>query len=300
VTTLSAKRHGGAVSAPPEEFAVGESPPPAKAGPRAGGKAPRDGKRPGGALERFVLGLKLFAGLLVVVGASSAVAYSLHRYALTTTRFGIRDVHVQGGKRLTSEQVRAVAGIEIGKNLLAFDTAAAETRLLQDPWVSSARVTRELPGTLRVELSEREASAIAILGDKPYLVTRDGEPFKPIQPDDPTDLPVITGIGAADLARDRAQATERLKTGVDILRQYERLSVARVHPAEEVALSASGHTVLTVGRSGIALELGRPPYARKLVMAAQVIGELGAKGRTPGIVFLDNEAHPERVVVRMR
>ena len=35
-------------------------------------------------------------------------------------------------------------------------------------------------------------------------------------------------------------------------------------------------------------------------MAAQVLGELGAKGRTPGIVFLDNEAHPERVVVRMR
>jgi hypothetical protein len=27
---------------------------------------------------------------------------------------------------------------------------------------------------------------------------------------------------------------------------------------------------------------------------------LGKKGRTPGIVFLDNQAHPERVVVRMR
>jgi hypothetical protein len=35
-------------------------------------------------------------------------------------------------------------------------------------------------------------------------------------------------------------------------------------------------------------------------MAERVIAELAAKGRTPGLVFLDNEAHPERVVVRMR
>ena len=93
---------------------------------------------------------------------------------------------------------------------------------------------------------------------------------------------------------------ERFRTGVDLVRQYERLPMAKVHPAEEVSLAASGHTVLTVGRQGIALELGRPPFARKLVMAGDVVGELGAKGRTPGIVFVDNEAHPERVVVRMR
>lgn len=297
--TAHAKRHGAAIPAPLEEFAVGESPPPAKAGPRAGRAAPEPPSSPRG-VARLLLGLKLLAGLVIVVAASSAVAFSLHRYALTTTRFGIRKVEIQGAKRLSTEQVRSLGGIEAGKNLLAFDTARAEQRLLEDPWVSSARVTRELPGTLRVELTEREATAIAVLGDKPYLVTREGEPFKPLQPDDPSDLPIVSGVSAADLARDRDAAVERLKAGVDLLRQYERLSVARVHPAEEVALAASGHTVLTVGRAGIALELGRPPYARKLVMAAQVMGELGAKGRAPGIVFLDNEAHPERVVVRMR
>jgi cell division protein FtsQ len=300
MTTAPLKRHGAAIPAPLEEFAVGESPPPAKAAARAGGRRARERTSSPGPVARLLFGLKLLLGLVIVVGASSAVAFSLHRYALTTTRFGVRKVDVQGAKRLGVEQVRSLAAIELGKNLLAFDTARAEENLLKDPWVSSARVTRELPGTLRVELSERDAAAIAVLGDRPYLVTREGEPFKPIQADDPSDLPVVTGVSAADLARDRPAALERLKTGVDLLRQYERLGVARVHPAEEVSLAASGHTVLMVGRSGIALELGRPPYARKLVMAAQVIGELGAKGRAPGIVFLDNEAHPERVVVRMR
>src|SRR5262249_18611500 len=145
-----------------------------------------------------------------------------------------------------------------------------------------------------------DAVAVAVLGDRPFLVTSDGEPFKEVKPEDPNDLPILTGVSAAEWARDRVGSEERLRTGVDLVRQYERLGMAKVHPAEEVNLAASGYTVLTVGRQGIALELGRAPFARKLAMAAEVVGELAAKGRTPGLVFLDNEAHPERVVVRMR
>lgn len=289
--------HGATVSAPTEEVAVGESPAPPKAGRSAKSVPPGSGS---GLVERLALALKLLAGLAVVVVASSAVAYSLHRYALTTHRFAIQKVDLHGARRLGPDAVRTAAGIEIGKNLFAFDTRKAEEALLSDRWVSSARVTRELPGTLRVEIVERDAYAVAILGDRPWLVTREGEPFTEIQQDDPYDLPILSGVSAQAIARDRAGAIERLKVGTDLLRQYERLGVAKVHPAQEVALGSSGHAVLTVGKSGITLELGRPPYARKLSMAERVAGELSKKGRAPGIVFLDNDAHPERVVVRMR
>jgi len=292
--------HGATIAAPSEDFAIEESPPPAKAGARravSGKSPPPSGSSLG---ERIVSGVKLVVGLAVVVGASTAVAYSLHRYALTTTRFAIRDVELKGAKRYSVEQIRTLGGIELGKNLFAFDTRAAEQKLLHDPWLASAHVVRKLPNTLEVEVAEREAAAVAVLGDKPFLVTADGEPFKELTPDDASDLPILTGVSTAEWARDRGGAQERLRTGVDLVRQYERLPMSRVHPAEEVSLGASGHTVLTVGQKGIALELGRPPYARKLQMAQDVVGELGSKGRAPGIVFLDNEAHPERVVVRMR
>jgi cell division protein FtsQ len=292
--------HGAAVSAPSEDGALAESPPPAKAGPRRAVRGTPSPSAPPSLGERLFAGVKVLVGLAVVVAASSAVAYSLHRYALTTTRFGVRDIDLQGAKRLSPEEVRALAGIELGKNLFAFDTRAAEEKLLRDPWVSSAHVLRKLPNTLRIEIAERDAVAVAVLGDRPFLVTSDGEPFKEVKADDPSDLPILTGVSAGDWARDRVGSEERLRTGVDLVRQYDRLGMAKVHPAEEVNLAASGYTVLTVGRQGIALELGRAPFARKLAMAAEVVGELAAKGRTPGLVFLDNEAHPERVVVRMR
>jgi hypothetical protein len=37
-----------------------------------------------------------------------------------------------------------------------------------------------------------------------------------------------------------------------------------------------------------------------MLMAERVINKLERSGKTPGIVFADNQAHPERVVVRMR
>jgi len=76
--------------------------------------------------------------------------------------------------------------------------------------------------------------------------------------------------------------------------------MSRVHPVQEVHLAASGDVSITVGKGGISIHLGKGPWRKKLLMAERVIGQMERKGKAPGIVFADNVAHPERVVVRMR
>jgi cell division protein FtsQ len=238
--------------------------------------------------------------LVVVISASLAVAWSAHHYALTSPRFAIRTVDLIGAHRISVEQMKAQSGVTVGDNIFALDTDAAERKLLENPWVSEVKLTRRLPNTLRVELSEREAAAVVSLGEHLYLVTREGEPFKEIQPGDPYDLPLITGASPENLARDRPREIERIQTGLEVLHQFERVTLSKVYPAEEVHLADAGDVTLTAGKEGVTLELGTGPWRKKLLMAEEVVGELRKKGRTPGIVFLDNEAHPERVVVRMR
>ena len=244
--------------------------------------------------------LKLASGLAVVVGASLGVAWSAHHYALTSPRFAIRTVELAGAKRSTLEQLESECGVTVGDNIFALDTDLAERKLLENPWISEVKLTRRLPGTLRIELNEREASAVVALGDRLYLVTPEGVPFKEVQAGDPFDMPLITGASPENLQRDRQREIERIQTGLEVLRQYERVPLSRVYPAEEVHLADAGDVTLTCGKDGVALELGTGPWRKKLLMAEEVVGELRKKGRTPGIVFLDNVAHPERVVVRMR
>ena len=291
------RAHGAAVHAPAEDTSVFDSPPPAAV---SATKTPSVPPGPKTALSRAAQALRLLVGLIVVVGASAAVAFSVHRYALTTPRFALREVELSGQKRLARADIERLAGIELGKNLFTFDSHKAVSGLLTNPWIQSAKVTRVLPGSLKVEIVEREARALALLGDQLFLLTPDGEPFKPVAADDPIDLPVVTGVSASELARSRDAARERLRTGLDILTLYDRLELSRVHKAQEVSLAPSGEATLTVGKSGIALELGQGPFPQKLAMAGRVIAELSRKKGSPAVVFLDNRAHPERVVVRMR
>jgi cell division protein FtsQ len=285
------------VHAPAEETSVFDSPPPtAVSATRAPSKPPGASS----ALSRAAQALRVAVGLLVVVGASAAVAFSVHRYALTTPRFALREVELSGQKRLARAEIERLAGVELGKNLFSFDSQKAVSGLLANPWIQSAKVTRVLPGSLKVEIQEREARALALLGDKLFLLTPDGEPFKPVAAEDPIDLPIVTGVSASELARSRDGARERLRAGIEILTAYDRLELSRVHKAQEVSLAPSGEATLTIGKSGIALELGQGPFPQKLAMAGRVIAELSRKKGSPSVVFLDNRAHPERVVVRMR
>lgn len=299
------RRQSKVVEAPAEDgFVTSETPKPGpvRAARRRAGNAeePPGAGRSGDLLSSLWSGIKLASGVLVVVAASVAVAWGAHRYALSTPRFAVKKLDIRGSRRLGQPEIEKLAGIHVGQNIFALDTAAAERRLLTDPWVKEVKITRQLPGTLRVELSEREARAIASIGTSLYLLTRTGEPFKQIQPGDPFDLPVITGIPARSLARDRKAGIERIGVALDVLENYQRIPLSRTYPAQEVHLGDGGEVAMTIGKDGVTLELGHGPWRKKLLMATRVIGKLRARGHSPGIVFLDNQAHPERVVVRMR
>lgn len=285
--------HGAALAAPNERFADGESPVP---GPVS--ELSRLRPRPRRALVlsalRFVLGLALVAAV------ATGVALSAHRYAVTSSRFALKAIEVEGGRRIGPEQAERLAGVSLGQNLFALDTRAAEQKLLENPWIESARVVRKLPATLAIVLVEREAIALAAIVEGLYVVSADGRPFKRVEPTDPVDLPVITGISPAGLARDRTRELERLAQGLEVLRQYRRLELEKVYPAQEVHLEPGGSLRLIVGSDGITLSLGKDSLRQRLLMAERVVRETRAAGRLPGIVFADNVSHPERVVVRLR
>jgi cell division protein FtsQ len=207
---------------------------------------------------------------------------------------------VDSSTRLSDGVLARAAGVKRGDHRIALDMRAAEKRRSDDPWVRSVRMTRKLPSTLEIQLEENEAAALASLDGDIFLVGVDGVPFKAWEEGDPHDLPMLTGVTGDAIARDRAGAVERLAAGLAVIAHYARLPVSRVQAAQEVHLSPDGAVILTVGVHGVALHLGENPGPRKLLMVAEVLDMFTKKRRLPGVVFLDNHLHPERVVVRMR
>src|SRR5262249_4836142 len=113
-------------------------------------------------------------------------------------------------------------------------------------------------------------------------------------------LPLVTGPSQGELAADREGTVRTIRRAIDLAAEYEHADIARRAPLEEVHVAPDGAFTLVVGHSGLELVLGGPPFRRKLDQAARVFAELDRRGARGDVIMLDNDARPERVVVRMR
>lgn len=293
------------IEAPPDPIVAGDdSPVPGAATTTVRPSGPsllkRRAGKASGAGGRMLAALKFTAGVSVVLAASVAVAWGARRYVTTSPRFAVRTVLVDGAHKRSAAQIASSARVAVGANIFALDLALASQSLTEDPWIAKATVTRKLPATIAIDVAEREAAALCSVGGELYLATRDGELFKKLDADDPSDLPLVTGITAEQVARDRQGVVLAVKRALDVADDAERSGLAKRYPIQELHLEKDGSLVVTIGKEAVALHLGMPPYRDKIEEASRVLSEVSRRKASAAVIFLDNSAHPERVVVRMR
>ena len=149
-----------------------------------------------------------------------------------------------------------------------------------------------------MRVKERTAAAIVAIGDL-LLAAPDGELFKKLEPGDPADLPLISGLTPESIAGDRPGAELTIRRGIDLAAEYEQCALAKRATLEEVHVGESGDFTLVVGHSATPLVLGAPPFRRKLDQAARVMSELDKRHAQASAIMLDNETRPDRVVARI-
>jgi cell division protein FtsQ len=251
------------------------------------------------AQSRFMNAVRTVVGVTLVAGASVAVAWAARRHIITSPRFAVTEVQVMGADHRPPDAIAAESGIAIGTNVFALDLDGARAGILADPWIAEVSLARRLPGTILVQVVERKAAALLAMGDT-FLATSDGEPFKKLEASDPVELPLVTGMKTDGFSADRDGAMRTVRRAIDLAAEYDRSALARKAPLEEVHIEPDGAFTVVVGRSATELVLGGPPFRRKLEQAARVVAELEKRGAKADTIMLDNDARPERVVVRMR
>jgi cell division protein FtsQ len=251
-------------------------------------------------VSRMLAGMRAVVGVGLVAACSIGVAWAARRHVTSSPRFAVAHVEVAGNERRAADAIVAESGIAPGANVFVVDLDAARARLLADPWIADATLARRLPATVLVQVTERKAAALLVMGGDTLLATADGQPFKRLEAGDPVDLPVVTGLAGDAFASDAEGARRTVRRAIDVAAEYERGSLAKRSPLEEVHVDGNGAYSLVVGRSGMQLVLGAPPFRRKLDQATRVVAELDKRGGRAEAILLDNEARPERVVVRMR
>lgn len=156
---------------------------------------------PGPRLRRaLVIGLPLagLAGGIAAFLAWGGPARVQAGLALETAAAGFEIHHVEiiGAREVPRLAVYETVLSGVSNPLLGTDIAAIRTRLLDHPWVADASVSRRLPDTLVVRLSERTPVALWQHGGRFHLIDAGGRVLASDRLERFARLPLVVGAGA--------------------------------------------------------------------------------------------------------
>lgn len=136
--------------------------------------------------------------LLRIVVVSLLLAGVL--WALRSPFFSVHDVAISGAAVVDVGSVLAEAGVRSGVPLVEVDVGAAERRLLADPWVEDATVSRVWPDRVEVAVTERVAVGWAETTSGWVRIASDGVVLGAGTPSEGAATVVGAGVPAEDLA----------------------------------------------------------------------------------------------------
>ncbi len=232
----------------------------------------RRGGSAGAALKTAVAAARR-AVPLVVAGALAAAAWPpLCAVVRRHPYFAVREIVVRRTGALAPEAIRAAAGIEPGMSIWDVDAAAVEARLRRTPWIRAARVRRELPGRVVIQVHAFRPVAILALADagpaRFYYLAAGGRIFAPVGPGGPRDLPYVTGLRAADL--DGPTGPRAIRRALHLLRLAARAPEGLGAVSEVHVVPGHGLTLLAE-RPRVPIEMGWGRFEEKLARLGRVL-----------------------------
>ena len=143
--------------------------------------------------------LAVLLAIVVVVARVSGltdIAQSQFAHAASNAGFTVRNVDVRGTDRLNEARVyeKAMALDDLSMPLVDLEALRADLQTLD--WVADARVARQLPDRLVIDIVEREPHAVLRRGERMFLIDPTGVELENISADAAQEYLLISGEGA--------------------------------------------------------------------------------------------------------
>ena len=151
--------------------------------------------------HKFFLSL-IVAGAMgiawVIASYAGVFDYARSELAKSASRAGfeVARVRVSGAERLNDQIVYERVLGEQDRPMPLVDVEAIRERLLELSWVKDARVSRQLPDLLRIDIVERKPHAVVVKPDRLILVDATGHELEPVSREEAGEMLLISGPGA--------------------------------------------------------------------------------------------------------
>lgn len=77
-------------------------------------------------------------------------------FSLTTPAFNITDIVVEGNEKISTETILSLSETHKGKNIFRIIKSSIISKLKENKYIESVKISRKLPGTLKIAVEERK------------------------------------------------------------------------------------------------------------------------------------------------
>ena len=216
-----------------------------------------------------------FGGIILLLAAALAAVAAGVQWLLTSPRFAVAVVEVQGTSRLSPAEVREAAAISPGENLFRLNSEEVVARLRRLGPVKRAEVIRSFPNRVTLVVEERVPFTLAQAG-RLYWLDEDGVSLGPEPRAVTPRLPVITGIRPEEI-RNAGESAERARGAVSLIRSMLRTGSPLTREISEIDMSgADGPVLYTV--DGVEVRLGAVEWEDRLGRLDGVLAQIRTLG----------------------
>lgn len=153
-------------------------------------------------LQRVFLAMILGGAVVLawfVASLAGVPAMAQHQIAALASNAGfeVRNVQVNGVERMNELKIYdRILGTENGRPMPLVDLEAIRADLLEFSWVKDARISRQLPNRLVIDIVERTPHAVLAKADRLVLIDPTGVELEPISLANSKGMLIVTGPGS--------------------------------------------------------------------------------------------------------
>jgi len=189
------------------------------------------------------------------MGMAAAGAAILGPEAVRTNEsLELVEIDVRGNAVVLDEEILEASELELGSNITTLDLAQVADDIQKLPWVESVHLRRSYPDRLTVSVVERTPTLMLADGQL-WFVDANGEVFKPVEPDEWTDLPVVTGMTLDDRGVDPDGCKRRLQRAQQLVDAFDASHHLDAGDIGELRVVDDRHAEVRLADRGIAVHL---------------------------------------------
>ena len=205
------------------------------------------------------------------------IGHWVYVHLLGDPYFRVREVEVEGGRKMTKESLRSLTVIEGMPNLFSVNLREVVKRLESHPWIEQVRVRKIFPNKIFIQVEERKPMAIIQLEELCYIDTK-GEVFSPVGEKDDYNYPYLTGLSRQVLEKDPVEAKRLITKALELLRVVDQEKVPPLEEISEIHMEKSSGIYCFTKSEGVVVKMGWEDFGEKKKRLSLIWSDLRKRG----------------------